>query len=241
MKSIWFFVEIDDNGNSVDKNHFLDICNKNEIAVATKEYMKLLEKKADNVIEIPDEMIEEFECGLEKKSSRQIMMKIKKSENAKKWFAGLINNLKTKVDGIIIKDEYICILEAANQEGLAAYVQKNRMECTEMYEDVMEKMQDKINDLEKENQQYQNTIDTLNANLQSSFDYTHNLQIHATELDNKLQKYKEFYEQNKEKVEYADKEVKRYLDLYKQTWKELDEKKIEVLELQQKLKKNEKK
>ena len=63
-------------------------------------------------------------------------------------------------------------------------------------------------------------------------------------LDNNLKKYKAFYDENADTVEnyanriqYAEKEINHYVDLYKNLLDELDELKTENLEMKQKIRK----
>ena len=71
----------------------------------------------------------------------------------------------------------------------------------------------------------------------STENYMKNLQVHATELDNELQTVTAENEQLKaqvEEIEQMRKENKTTLELYQGVLKELDERKVEVLELKSK-------
>ena len=119
------------------------------------------------------------------------------------------------------------------------------MNSEEEYQKLVSELKRQIEILQTELKQKEVTTLSLSENLNSSSHYIENLQKHATNLDNELKKYKSFYNEHNETIQFAEErvnhaeaEIQRYMELYKNVLSELDERKIELLELKSKIKKH---
>lgn len=251
MKFIRIYIEVGNDGTPIYADEFVANAKKTEnVLIASKEYVDLLEDiEKDNVLEIPSDIMQLYDKNLLNIGSRHITMKIYENNVLDEWIQKEIKAIDDEVMGVYMRGEYCSILSAAWKIHVAAYVQNENRKYDE--QDNEKKYKLMIDSLEKRNEyldsivkQNEKTIESMKAAIESNNNYIHNLQIHATNLDNNLKKYKAFYDENADTVEnyadriqYAEKEINHYVDLYKNLLDELDELKTENLEMKQKIRK----
>lgn len=249
MEFIFVYVEIDDNGNPVYKDEFLNTCTQNCTILASKEYVNLLEKPNPNVVEIPEDVMEEYDGNLDSRGKRQIMMEINDNSLMENWLSYVFKDNNDRISGIIIKNEYASVLKVAYANQKAALVDKNSddngADSEKKYRMIIDDLNHRVEVLQMDLKQREEAIESLRNSLNSSNSYIDNLQKHATNLDNDLKKYKQFYDENSETIQFAEEkvnrsecEIQKYVELYKNILEELDEKKTELLELRKKTEKH---
>lgn len=249
MEFIFVYVEIDDNGNPVYKDEFLNTCAQNCTILASKEYVNLLEKPNPNVVEIPEDVMEEYDRNLDSRGKRQIMMEINDNSLMENWLSYVFRDNNERISGIVIKNEYASVLKVAQVNQKAALVDKNSddngADSEKKYRMIIDDLNHRVEVLQMDLKQREEAIETLRNSLNSSNNYIENLQKHATNLDNDLKKYKQFYDENSETIQFAEEkvtraecEIQKYVELYKNILKELDEKKTELLEMKKKTEKH---
>ena len=252
MKFIRIYIEIGDDNNPIYANEFLENAkNDQNILIASKEYVSLLEKiSMENVYEIPEDIMLKYDKDLQTRSSRYIMMKIYNNDQLKDWIAEKISVIHDNINGVYMRGEYSSIIMAARECQTAVFIQNevkplyNEADKERNYQLIVDSLERRIQYLDTLVKQNNETIESMKASIESNNNYINNLQIHATNLDNDLRKYKQFYEENHEiienveyRVKHAEDESVRYITLYKNLLSELDKLKTEKLELEQKLQK----
>ncbi len=250
MKFIRIYIEVGNDGTPIYADEFAANAKKTEnMLIASKEYVDLLENiEKDNVLEIPSDIMQLYDKNLQNKSGRYIMMKIYNNDSLKNWLKEKVSLIDGEIQGIYMRGEYSSIIMAARELNILVYIKnevKPLYESTDQernYQLIVDTLERKIQYLESLVEQNSATIESLKASIVSNNNYIHNLQIHATNLDNDLKKYKEFYDVNHEvlesaehRIKYAEDEVERYVGMYKKILDELDGLKIEKLELQEKM------
>lgn len=248
MNSVSIFLELDSDGMPLYEDIFKKRVMNNEIVYASEEYIQVLDnEKRKNVHGIPHHILDEIDKQLDSKVNRSSLLKITYQENIEKWFDDEIKSLQG-CDEFLLFGDYESFLNVARKEHFPCLVYENssitqKANVNEKYyQKVIQDMRNHINFVEEQLRESRGIVESLRKDIESNGNYIHNLEKHATELDNEKEKYKAFYEENVEKVEAIDRQaelceerISKYLDMYKEVMKELDEKKVEVLELKKQL------
>ena len=171
------------------------------------------------------------------------MLVIQRNEKFENWLLKLLGDDAAGVESILANGTYGSIKHVAEEKHIAFYVEQSRNNV-QSGEDKSSYYQNKVelleNNLSVLNERYKNVNESyysLREYTTSTENYMKNLQVHATELDNELQTVTAENEQLKaqvEEIEQMRKENKTTLELYQGVLKELDERKVEVLELKSK-------
>ncbi|MCI6783755.1 MAG: hypothetical protein MR594_09035 [Lachnospiraceae bacterium] len=248
MKFIRVYTEIENDGTPVYADEFVENAKKTEnILLVSKEYTELVQEELENVVKIPDDIIAVYDKNLMDKGSRHIIMKIYENSMLEDWLKEELDDIDDEIIGLFMRDEYCSVLSAAWEKNINTYVQNeknqfNEFEDEKRYKLIIDSLEKRNEYLESIAKQNEATIESMKAAIESNNNYIHNLQIHATNLDNDLKKYKSFYEEYSDvienftsRIEYSEKKINSYVDLYRNLLDELDELKTENLELKQKV------
>ena len=171
------------------------------------------------------------------------MLVIQRNEKFENWLLELFGEDAAGAESILANGTYGSIKHVAEEKHIAFYVEQSRNNV-QSGEDKSSYYQNKVelleNNLSVLNERYKNVNESyysLREYTTSTENYMKNLQVHATELDNELQAVTAENEQLKaqvKEIEQMRKENKTTLELYQGVLKELDERKVEVLELKSK-------
>ena len=249
MVYIYMLTEIDDSGIPIYRDEFLEKSKQNCTILTTSEYATFLEYENKNVVVVPDEIMQDYDKNLDAKGKRFVMMEVYRNEKFENWLSFVFKENNERVEGIVIKYAYASVIHVATENRKSVLVEQNRKEMSmnseEEYQKLVSELKRQIEILQTELKQKEVTTLSLSENLNSSSHYIENLQKHATNLDNELKKYKSFYNEHNETIQFAEErvnhaeaEIQRYMELYKNVLSELDERKIELLELKSKIKKH---
>lgn len=213
--------------------------------IASKEYADKLpeEEKGDYLKVIPEDILKEVDENVEQAADRATLLVIQRNEKFENWLLELFGDDAADAESILANGTYGSIKHVAEEKHIAFYVEQSRNNV-QRGEDKSSYYQNKVelleNNLSVLNERYKNVNESyysLREYTTSTENYMKNLQVHATELDNELQAVTAENEQLKaqvEEIEQMRKENKTTLELYQGVLKELDERKVEVLELKSK-------
>ena len=212
--------------------------------IASAEYVeKLSNGYSDSVIwEIPKEIMEKVDSSVENITDREILLQIQRNLELENWLKNKITNFENQdlVEGILVNSLYYSLKVAAADMGIDIFAASGKNSVSdstdkdEFYQGKIELLENNLSVTEERYKNLQEAHYNLREYINSTENYMKNLQEHATKLDNSL---KEAIAA-RDDAEYRAKELDRIkeenqvtLDLYKKVLKELDERKVEVLEL----------
>ena len=193
--------------------------------IASKEYADKLpeEEKGDYLKVIPEDILKEVDENVEQAADRAILLVIQRNEKFENWLLELFGEDAAGAESILANGTYGSIKHVAEEKHIAFYVEQSR---------------NNVQSGEDKSSYYQNKVELLENNLSVLNERYKNVNESYYSLrDNELQAVTAENEQLKaqvEEIEQMRKENKTTLELYQGVLKELDERKVEVLELKSK-------
>ncbi len=233
------FIEIDANRECKYKEEFMQAVKECRTSggnvIASKEYVALLEQAESVVWEIPEEVMADICVNLENDWDREYLLVIQRNQKLEQWLQKCLENNKVENGFILCYKEYISVGKVAQKNNMEAYCQYNDgdNEVQNGMQQMVTSMQRQMEVAEKKEKELLEQIDGLKEYIASTENYLKELQKHATNLDNQLQEYKAFYEENSGGIERLQEERQKYLELYKENLEELNEIRTNYLTLQE--------
>lgn len=232
-----FFMEIDVNGNAKYVKEFNDAIGRAKdgegYVLASKEYYDLLvEKDKEYCIVIPEDVLEKISENLVQKCDRDILLLIKRESALEEWIQRVISE-KENITEIKAYGAYVSLIEVAKCLDVEMYseVSKKSTSINDNIRRMTELFQEQEERYQKENESLQENVKGLKEYITSTENYVKELQIHATKLDDELKIYRS---EDKDSIEYLEKEREKYLNLYKENLKKMNEIETAYLDLKEK-------
>lgn len=236
----YIFLEVDNSGKPVygDKLKEVISCgNDNMVLILSNEYnvnytMDLIDL---DVVVLPGDLIDEIDKKIESKENRETLLAISEIDSLEKWLEFVIKEKKINILTTI--EHYVSCAHVCKKEHvLQTYMYSNK---TSSNNNVFGKNNVDNNNLEIQIQQQATMIQELKNEIQDKKVYIDSILTHATNLDNELKKYRNWYEQSPkygEKVEELEKINNKCTQLYKETLDKMDVLLTENLSLKKKYK-----
>lgn len=238
----YIFFEVDEVGQPLYGELFQEVLScklKDTVLLLSKEYRERFTEKLEkeNVIAISDLAIANIDDSIEESKNRGNILSISRNTKLEEWLRGVITAEHIQVMTSVQK--YVSINHICKQEMvLQNYLQTSTQMGTKQMPSYMDEVADG-NDLKMQVQQQAMMIHDLKNEIQDKRVYIDSILTHATNLDNELKKYKNWYEQSPkygEKVENLEKINEKCTALYKETLEKMDALLVENLELKKKYK-----
>ena len=191
--------------------------------IASKEYADKLpeEEKGDYLKVIPEDILKEVDENVEQAADRAILLVIQRNEKFENWLLELFGEDAAGAESILANGTYGSIKHVAEEKHIAFYVEQSRNNV-QSGEDKSSYYQNKVELLE-------NNLSVLNERYKNVNESYYSLrELQAVTAENEQLKAQV------EEIEQMRKENKTTLELYQGVLKELDERKVEVLELKSK-------
>lgn len=240
----YIFFEVDQEGKPLYGAKLQEVLNcklDNTVFLLSKEYKAAYETELlnQNVLEIPEEIMASVDDTIDEKMNRGALLAISKNEQLQDWLHNVILSQKLQVFTSIQK--YISVKQACQQEMvlqnyLMGTVVSNGVTAGMNFEETGNENNEK---LEFEIQKQNRMIQDLKKDVFDKGVYIDSILKHATNLDNDLKKYRDWYENSPrygEKVEHLEKMTDTCTKLYNETLEKMDVLLTENLNLKKKYK-----
>ena len=225
----YVFFEVDNMGNPIygDKMKELLNCEKEHILfILSAEYqanfsVELIDHK---VIIIPEDVLKKIDIAIENKEDRETYMSISPVKEFEEWLDSQIT--KNRIDVLTTIEHYVSV---------ARVCKKKHTFMTYMYGSRPRNN----NGVQIQIQQQSTMIQELKNEIQDKKVYIDSILAHATNLDNELKKYRNWYEQSPrygERVEELEKINEKCTQLYNETLEKMDALLVENLNFKKKYK-----
>lgn len=233
------YLEIDENGRPVFGERLKDTLQSAEARViCSPEYEDLVEDSNKNQVEIiPMDLLTIKEGNLAKKKDRSFLLQILDINGLTEWFDNYFE--LNQVDFVLTEENYISLEKVLKDRNIPSYIHSNSdgNNAVSFLRTELEQAEQQVADMQKQIVTNGETIKSLREGWNSSEAYLKNLQEHATNLDNELKKYKDWFykgEDGQKKIEEYEKKYEQITALYKGVVDEMDQLKIENLNLKKK-------
>lgn len=238
----YIFFEVDEDGQPLYGELFQEVLScklKDTVYLLSKEYKESFAEKLEkeDVIEISELAMTNIDDSIEESKSRGTMLSISRNTKLEEWLRGVV--LEQHIQVLTSVQKYVSMNHICKQEMvLQNYLQASSQMNTKQMPSYMDDAADG-SDLKMQVQQQAMMIHDLKNEIQDKRVYIDSILTHATNLDNELKKYKNWYEQSPkygEKVENLEKINEKCTSLYKETLEKMDTLLVENLELKKKYK-----
>lgn len=207
----------------------------NSIIIASKEY-KALALDKECVLQIPDSIMNDIDNGLVSPESRGLFLSINKNNALIDWISEIISN--KDVAGILLMGRYYDFISAAKKNDVSIYYSETIEQNTdEITKNVLEKEEDykkQISTLTNDLHDLREEIKDKNEQIGQFHNRIGSLQEELYNRKNQVKALEEQWEYAEKKVDKIEDEKFLYLKMYQSFLKELDETKIELLNLRKK-------
>ena len=207
----------------------------NGIIVASKEY-KALALDKECVLQIPDSIMNDIDNGLVSPENRGLFLCINKNNALIDWISEILSN--KDVTGILLMGRYYDFISAAKKNNVSIYYSEIIDGKTEdITRGVLEKEEDyrnQINSLTNDLHDLREEIKDKNEQIAQFHNRIGSLQEELYNRKNQVKALEEQWEYAEKKVDKIEDEKFLYLKMYKSFLKELDETKVELLNLRKK-------
>lgn len=211
----YVFFEVDNMGNPIygDKMKELLNCEKEHILfILSAEYqanfsVELIDHK---VIIIPEDVLKKIDIAIENKEDRETYMSISPVKEFEEWLDSQIT--KNRIDVLTTIEHYVSVARVCKKKHtFMTYMYGSRPRNNNGV--VAQEIDN--NSLQIQIQQQSTMIQELKNEIQDKKVYIDSILAHATNLDNELKKYRNWYEQSPrygERVEELEKSMKSVLN-----------------------------
>ena len=235
----YIFFEVDNMGNPIygDKmKELLDCRDENIVFILSNEYqanfaISLVDHK---VVTIPKNILDKIDDSIENKEDRETYMSISPVEEFESW-----------LDTQITENKLTVLTSVEHYVSVAHICKKTHTFMTYMYgsrptnSNVVVDQEVSNNNLQIQIQQQATMIQELKNEIQDKKVYIDSILAHATNLDNELKKYRNWYEQSPrygERVEKLEKINEKCTQMYNETLEKMDALLVENLNFKKKYK-----
>lgn len=233
------YLEIDNEKNPVFKEVFFKDIEKRlerKMFIVSKEYNDCLDQDLECVKVIPYEIIEQIDLRNVCVENRAVSLELQKNVELYNWLKETTALLGDEVEGYIVNGLYDFVVQVANDLDIKVVLASENInsERIDNYMNILESRNEKISEYESKMEDMQRQIDSKNEGMQR-------LQQKITDLSTELFKNNaekesidEQLQQCELRMDKSERQKVLLAELYAALLKELNETKIELLNLKHK-------
>lgn len=216
--NIYFACEVDENNKPI----YIDLIkafmhsNKSECAyIVSTEYYSELESK-ENVRVLPENVINEMENNLENSSKRGIMLSVCRMPALEEYISGVVKDFSDGCVYLYTNGRYYSFSVLEEQEKFINYALVSGISDGDSnntyYKKKIKELNERIEELKLQFFYKEQHVLSLTECLDSTANYLHELELHATNLDNELKKYD--MDEIMDRMKKLEFDREKYLKLY---------------------------